>query len=52
MTVVADAATLAQRISQPTVDPVAVLREFTGLAVRERAAPGEQCEMCAAADRT
>jgi hypothetical protein len=28
------------------VDPVAVLREFTG-GVREQRAPGEQCEMCA-----
>ena len=28
------------------MDPVAVLREFTG-GVREQGAPGEQCEMCA-----
>ena len=31
---------------RPVVDPVAVLREFTG-GVREQSAPGEQCEMCA-----
>ena len=37
---------LAQKKQRPTVDPVAVLREFTG-GVREQAAPGEQCEMCA-----
>ena len=30
----------------PEVDPVAVLRGFTG-GVREQRAPGEQCEMCA-----
>jgi len=37
---------LARNKPQPAVDPVAVLREFTG-GVREQLAPGEQCEMCA-----
>ncbi|WP_432888535.1 DUF5947 family protein [Kribbella sp. CA-245084] len=37
---------LARNKPRPVVDPVAVLREFTG-GVREQAAPGEQCEMCA-----
>ncbi|MFC6160603.1 DUF5947 family protein [Kribbella sp. NPDC058693] len=37
---------LARNKPRPVVDPVAVLREFTG-GVREQGAPGEQCEMCA-----
>ncbi|MFI5696125.1 DUF5947 family protein [Kribbella sp. NPDC051586] len=37
---------LARNKPRPAVDPVAVLREFTG-GVREQSAPGEQCEMCA-----
>ncbi|TDW15270.1 DUF5947 family protein [Kribbella kalugense] len=38
---------LAQNKPPPVVDPVAVLRQFTG-GVREQGAPGEQCEMCTA----
>ncbi|MFC5264401.1 DUF5947 family protein [Kribbella qitaiheensis] len=37
---------LARAKPPPPVDPVAVLRGFTG-GVREQLAPGEQCEMCA-----
>ncbi|WP_202875562.1 DUF5947 family protein [Kribbella speibonae] len=37
---------LARSKPLPAVDPVAVLREYTG-GVREQLAPGEQCEMCA-----
>jgi hypothetical protein len=37
---------LARDKPSPSVDPVAVLRGFTG-GVREQLAPGEQCEMCA-----
>ena len=37
---------LARNKPRQVVDPVAVLREYTG-GVREQGAPGEQCEMCA-----
>lgn len=37
---------LAREKPPPVVDPVAILRGFTG-GVRPQLAPGEQCEMCA-----
>jgi len=37
---------LARSTPRPAVDPVAVLRQYTG-GVREQGAPGEQCELCA-----